>query len=101
MQTDNLNVFRRLVLDVILRMRGALCDNGRSVTMQDMCAERPRRLVPRQEHVMAVWRGHESVGVVSPALRARPHRESCLCGDVVIDTTHLVLWVVAPTSLCL
>ena len=103
MQTDSLNVFRRLVLDVILRTRGALCDNGRSVTVQDMCAEKPRRFVPKQDHVMAAWRGHEAVGVVvSPTVRARPHRESCLFRDDVVSvTTHLVWLVIAPTSLCL
>ena len=69
---------------------------GRSVTMQDMCAEKPRHPVPSQDHVMAVWRGQEAVGVVSPTERARPHRESCLFGDDVVDTTHLVWLVVAP-----
>ena len=34
--------------------------------------------------------------VVSPTVRARPHRESCLLGDDVVDTTHLVWLVVAP-----
>ena len=61
--------------------------------MQDMCAEKPRRPVPRQEHVMAVWRGQEAVGVVSATVRARPHRESSLFGDDVVDATH---FVVAP-----
>ena len=36
------------------------------------------------------------VGVVSPTARARPHRESCLFGDGVVDATHLVWLVVAP-----
>ena len=99
MQTDSLNVVRRLVLDVILRTRGALCDNGRSVTVHDMCAEKPRRFVPKQEHVMAVWRGHEAVGVVSPTARVRPHRESCLFGDGVLDATHLV-WLVVASIVC-
>ena len=37
------------------------------------------------------------MGVVSPSARARPHRESCLFGDDVVDvTTHLVWLVVAP-----
>ena len=36
--------------------------------------------------------------MVSPTVRARPHRESCLFGDDVVDTTHLV---VAPiVSFC-
>ena len=53
--------------------------------MQDMCAEKPRHPVPRQDHVMAAWRGQEAVGVVvSPTVRARPHRESCLFGDDVV-----------------
>ena len=64
--------------------------------MQDMCAEKPRHPVPRQEHVMAVWRGQEAVRVVSPTVRARPRRESCLFGDDVVDTTHFVWLVVAP-----
>ena len=64
--------------------------------MQDMCAEKPRHLVPRQDHVMAAWRGQEAVGVVSPTVRARPHHESCLFGDDVVDTAHLVWLVVAP-----
>ena len=34
--------------------------------------------------------------VVSPTVRARPHRESCLLGDDVVDTTHLVWLAVAP-----
>ena len=34
--------------------------------------------------------------VVSPTVRARPHRESCLFGDDVVDTTHIVWLVVAP-----
>ena len=35
--------------------------------------------------------------VVSPTVRARPHRESCLFGDDVVSvTTHLVWLVVAP-----
>ena len=34
--------------------------------------------------------------VVSPTVRARPYRESCLFGDDVVDTTHLVWLVVAP-----
>ena len=34
--------------------------------------------------------------VVSPNVRARPHRESCLFGDGVVDTTHLVWLFVAP-----
>ena len=37
--------------------------------------------------------------VVSPTVRARPHRESCLFGDDVVDTTHLVWLVVAPIVL--
>ena len=70
---------------------------GRSVTVHGMCAQKPRHPVPRQDHVMAVWRGQEAVGVVvSPTVRARPHRESCLFGDDVVDTTHLVWLVVAP-----
>ena len=68
---------------------------GRSVTVHDMCAEKPRRFVPKQEHVMAAWRVHEAVGVVSPTVRARPHRESCLFGDDVVDATHIVWLVVA------
>ena len=36
------------------------------------------------------------MGVVSPTVRARPHRESCLFGDDVVYTTHLVWLVVAP-----
>ena len=36
------------------------------------------------------------MGVVSPTARAHPHRESCLFGDDVVDTTHLVWLVVAP-----
>ena len=36
------------------------------------------------------------MGVVSPTVRARPHSESCLLGDDVVDTTHLVWLVVAP-----
>ena len=36
------------------------------------------------------------VGVVSPTVRARPHRESCLFGGDVVDTAHLVWLVVAP-----
>ena len=31
------------------------------------------------------------MGVVSPTVRARPRRESCLFGDDVVDTTHLVV----------
>ena len=70
---------------------------GRSVTVRDICAEKPRHPVPTQEHVMAAWTGKEAVGVVvSPTVRARPHRESCLFGDDVVDTTHLVWLVVAP-----
>ena len=72
---------------------------GRSVTVHDMCAEKPRRFVPKQEHVMAAWRGHEAVGVVSPTVRARPHRESCLFGDYVVDATHLV-WLVVASIVC-
>ena len=35
--------------------------------------------------------------VVSPTVRARPHRESCLFGDDVVSvTTHHVWLVVAP-----
>ena len=35
--------------------------------------------------------------VVSPTVRARPHRESCLFGDDVVSvTTHLAWLVVAP-----
>ena len=34
--------------------------------------------------------------VVSPTVRARPRRESCLFGDDVVDTTHLVCLVVTP-----
>ena len=34
--------------------------------------------------------------VVSPTVRARPYRESCLFGDDVVETTHLVWLVVAP-----
>ena len=36
------------------------------------------------------------MGVVSPTVRAHPHRESCLFGDDVVDTAHLVWLVVAP-----
>ena len=72
---------------------------GRSVTVHDMCAEKPRRFVPKQEHVMAAWRGHEAVGVVSPTVWARPHRESCLFGDDVVDATHLV-WLVVASIVC-
>ena len=36
------------------------------------------------------------MGVVSPTVRARPHRESCLSGDDVVDTTHIVWLAVAP-----
>ena len=75
----------------------ARCGEGRSVTMHDMCAEKPRRFVPKQDHVMAAWRGQEAVGVVSPTARAHPHRESCLFGDDVVSvTTHFVWLVVAP-----
>ena len=46
---------------------------------------------------MAVWRGQKAVGVVvSPTVRARPRRESCLFGDDVVETTHLVWLVVTP-----
>ena len=48
---------------------------------------------------MAVWRGHEAVGVVSPTARAHPHRESCLFGDGVVDATHLV-WLVVASIVC-
>ena len=96
MQTDSFHAFRRLVLDVISRTRGAILSKGRSVTVQDMCAEKPRHPVPRQDHVIAVWRGQEAVGVVSPTVRARPHRESCLFGDDVVYTTHIVWLAVAP-----
>ena len=54
---------------------------------------------PNKEHVMAAWRGHEAVGVVSPTVRARPHRESCLFGDDVVDATHLV-WLVVASIVC-
>ena len=72
---------------------------GRSVTVQDMSAEKPRHPVPRQDHVIAVWRGQEAVGVVSPTVRARSHRESCLFGDDVVDATHLV-WLVVASIVC-
>ena len=36
------------------------------------------------------------MGVVSPTARACPHRESCLFGDGVVGTTHLVWLAVAP-----
>ena len=40
-------------------------------------------------------------GFTNCAVRARPHRESCLFGDDVVDTTHLVWLVVAPiVSFC-
>ena len=56
MQSDSLNVFRRVFFGDILRTRGT------RVTMQDMCVEKPRH--PVQDHVMAAWRGQEAVGVV-------------------------------------
>ena len=97
MQTDSFHVFRRLVFWMSFRAREAHAEaKGRSVTMRDMCAEKPRRFVPRQDHVMAAWRGQEAVGVVSPRVRAHLHRESCLFGDDVVDTAHLVWLVVAP-----
>ena len=34
--------------------------------------------------------------VVSPTVRARPHRESCLLGDDAVYTTHIVWLAVAP-----
>ena len=37
--------------------------------------------------------------VVSPTVRARPHRESCLFGDDVVDATHLV-WLVVASIVC-
>ena len=35
-------------------------------------------------------------GFTNCAVRARPHRESCLFGDDVVDTTHLVCWLLRP-----
>ena len=96
MQTDNLNVFRCFSLGChFAHERRTLRQEG-AVSPCKTCVRKPRHPIPRQDHVMAAWRGQEAVGVVSPTVRARPHRESCLFGDDVVDATHLVWLVVAP-----
>ena len=96
MQTDSLNVVRRLFLDVILRTRGALCDNGRSVTVQDMCAEMPRRFVPKQEQswqfgeVMKRWEWFHQP-------RGRIRIVSLVCLVMVSLTLHILSgWLLRP-----
>ena len=51
-----------------------------------MCAEKPRRLVPRQEHVMAVWRGQEAVGECG-----RVRVVSLVCLVMMSLTRHILL----------
>ena len=90
MQTENLNVSRRLFL-MTCCAREARSEAKGPMSPCKTCVRESHATLFTDKNMSWQFGGQEAVGVVSPTVRARPRRESCLFGDDVVDTTHLVV----------